>query len=117
MLGSRWIYFASIFIVILILVITNQFFDAMKAENTIQEGALVIRIVGWIFLGLLIGATLLGSKYVPLNRTVERSKERQKAADRRLVLNMLFMVLVFLIALTVIHQVNVGAWLYANLKS
>lgn len=112
----RWLYFSSMFIVIFLIVITDQFFDAMKAANSIQEGALVIRVVGWILFGFLVGSGLLASKYVRLNRTMERSKEHQRAADRRGVLSMLFMVLVFLIALTVIHQVNVGAWIYTNWK-
>ena len=110
---QRWPYFASIFVVILLIVVVDQYFDAMKAVNLIKEDSAVIKTVGWVLFALLILSGLLASNYVSSGKKGENAANWDSLSDWYLVAKMLMMVVIFCILLVAIISFNLGGWIFA----
>ncbi len=108
----NWYYFASLFTVILLMVVTDQIFDAMKVAKVISDDNIVIKVTGWILMLLLVFTGLLASKYATQNNTTDT--ESQSSVSTQLVTSMVLMLLVFIVLLIVINILDIGNWIVSK---
>lgn len=108
----RWFYFAAVFIVLLLMVIADQMFDAMKGAGIIGKDSMVIKSVGWILLGLLVLSGLSASRYWSASKRLISEEIESRNNNRRLLISMISTVLLFAILLTLVNIADIGRWIF-----
>lgn len=108
----NWYYFASLFTVILLMVVTDQIFDAMEAAKVINGDSMIIKVLGWVLMLLLVFTGLLASKYTTQNSTTNTECQ---SSNMQLITSMIVMLLVFIILLIVINILDVGNWIVSKI--
>lgn len=105
---AKWIYLAAIFIVLLIMVIVFQLFDAVENAGYIASGAFEKKMVGWGLLVLQIAMVLKASRYWKSDvRKTLTYQERRKQN-----IGVIITLTIFVVLLIAFNLIDVGAWLF-----
>jgi len=105
---AKWIYLAAIFIVLLIMVIVFQLFDAVENAGYIASGSFEKKMVGWGLLVLQIAMVLKASRYwkSDVRKTLTYQERRKQNIGAIITLT------IFVVLLIAFNLIDVGAWLF-----